>query len=150
MEIERRNHRTDREARSPAPVAPQPAHQHPRDAQHPQGTRDPLLAPRQQRFLRRPPTAGFLGKYFIFLSLVETGHYTLAVIAVLYVAVALYYYFRIVVVMFMREPVDQELPSLSRGIRFALGVTFAMTLLIGLYPEPFIQVAGSTALSIMR
>jgi len=97
-----------------------------------------------------PPTAGFLGKYFIFLSLIETGHHTLAVIAVLYVAVALYYYFRIVVVMFMREPEDQELPSLSPGIRLALGITAAMTLLIGLYPEPFIQIAGGTVFSVMR
>lgn len=97
-----------------------------------------------------PPTAGFLGKYFIFLSLIETGHYTLAVIAVLYVAVALYYYFRIVAVMFMQEPADQELPSLSPGIRLALGVTAAMTLLIGLYPEPFIQIAGGTVFAVMR
>ena len=97
-----------------------------------------------------PPTAGFLGKYFIFLSLIETGHFTLAVIAVLYVAVALYYYFRIVAVMFMREPVDQELPSISPGIRVTLGVTAAMTLLIGLYPEPFIRFAGSTVLSMLR
>ena len=43
-----------------------------------------------------PPTAGFIGKYFIFLALVETGRYTLAVIACLYVAVSIYYYFRIV------------------------------------------------------
>ena len=97
-----------------------------------------------------PPTAGFLGKYFIFLSLIETGHHTLAVIAVLYVAVALYYYFRIVAIMFMREPEDQELPSLSPGIRLVLGVTAAMTLLIGLYPEPFIQIAGGTVFSVMR
>ena len=50
-----------------------------------------------------PPTAGFLGKYYIFLSLIETHHYTLAVIATLYVAVAIYYYFRIVRSMFVRR-----------------------------------------------
>ncbi|MBI3934034.1 MAG: NADH-quinone oxidoreductase subunit N [Acidobacteria bacterium] len=97
-----------------------------------------------------PPTAGFLGKYFIFLSLIETGHYTLAVVAVLYVAVALYYYFRIVEVMFTRDPQDRELPALSFGVRLALGVTLAMTLFIGLFPDPFIQVAGRTALSLLR
>ena len=43
-----------------------------------------------------PPTAGFIGKYYIFLALIETGHYFLADVAVLYVAVAIYYYFRIV------------------------------------------------------
>ena len=97
-----------------------------------------------------PPTAGFLGKYFIFLSLIETGHFTLAVVAVLYVAVALYYYFRIVSVMFMSDPIDRELPSLSPGIRIALGVTAAMTLFIGLYPDPFIQIAGQSVLSMLR
>lgn len=97
-----------------------------------------------------PPTAGFLGKYFIFLSLIQTSHYTLAVVAVLYVAVALYYYFRIVVVMFMREPEDRELPTLSFGVRLALGVSLVMTLFVGLYPEPFIQVAGQTAIALLR
>ncbi|HWP85976.1 MAG TPA: NADH-quinone oxidoreductase subunit N [Terriglobia bacterium] len=97
-----------------------------------------------------PPTAGFLGKYFIFLSLIETGHYVLATIAVLYVAVALYYYFRIVQVMFTSDPQDRELPALSFGVRLALGISLAMTLFIGLYPEPFIQVAGRTALSLLR
>jgi len=40
-----------------------------------------------------PPTAGFMGKYFIFLSLIETHHPVLAVFAVLYIVPALYYYF---------------------------------------------------------
>jgi len=97
-----------------------------------------------------PPTAGFLGKYFIFLSLIETGHYTLATVAVLYVAVALFYYFRIVAVMFMRDQEDRELPTLSFGVKLALGITLAMTLFIGLFPDPFIQVAGRTALSLLR
>jgi len=97
-----------------------------------------------------PPTAGFLGKYFIFLSLIETGHNVLAVLAVLYVAVALYYYFRIVSVMFMREPIDQELPSISPGIRLALGVTGAMTLVIGIYPNPFIEFANRTVLAVIK
>jgi NADH-quinone oxidoreductase subunit N len=96
-----------------------------------------------------PPTAGFLGKYFIFLSLIETEHYALAVVAVLYVAVALYYYFRIVAVMFTREPIDRELPTLAPGVRLALGVTLAMTLFIGLYPEPFVQIVGNSVTSLM-
>ncbi len=89
-----------------------------------------------------PPTAGFLGKYFIFLALIETKHYGLAVFAVLYVAVALYYYFRMVVMMFMREAVETEQPSISTGVGVALIVTLTMTLVIGIYPEPFLQIAG--------
>jgi NADH-quinone oxidoreductase subunit N len=88
-----------------------------------------------------PPTAGFLGKYYIFLSLIETGHNVLAVIAVLYVAVAVYYYFRMVRAMFVSEAVD-KLPAASNfGLRVALGLTGAMTVLIGVYPQPFLSLA---------
>ena len=64
-----------------------------------------------------PPTAGFLGKYYIFLSLIETGHYTLAVVATLYVAVAIYYYFRIVRSMFIGEATDKAPLATSFGLR---------------------------------
>ena len=66
-----------------------------------------------------PPTAGFLGKYYIFLSLIETGHYALAVIATLYVAVAIYYYFKIVRSMFIRE--ETEKAPLASQLRPAAG-----------------------------
>lgn len=88
-----------------------------------------------------PPTAGFIGKYFIFLSLIETGHYYLAVLAVGYAVVALYYYFRIVVAMFMKKAPDTVPLATGPGVRVALGVALAMTLLIGIYPQPFIVMA---------
>jgi NADH-quinone oxidoreductase subunit N len=89
-----------------------------------------------------PPMAGFIGKYFIFLSLIETGHYGLAVLGVGYSVVALYYYFRIVVVMFMKRPLDEIPFATSLGLRVALGVALAMTLWIGIYPQPFIVIAS--------
>jgi len=89
-----------------------------------------------------PPTAGFLGKYYIFLALIQTGHYTLAVIATLYVGVAVYYYFTIVRSMFLREPAVKAPPlATTAGLRFALGLTGALTLAIGVYPEPFLKFA---------
>ena len=88
-----------------------------------------------------PPTAGFIGKYFIFLALIETGHYTLAVLGVVYAVVALYYYFRIVVAMFMKKAPDAVPLATSPGLRLALGVTVAATLIIGIYPQPFIVLA---------
>jgi NADH-quinone oxidoreductase subunit N len=93
-----------------------------------------------------PPTAGFLGKYFIFLSLIETGHFALAIFATLYVAVALYYYMRMTAMMFMQEPANDEPLSMSPGIRIALGLTLVATLLIGIYPEPVIQLANAAIL----
>jgi NADH-quinone oxidoreductase subunit N len=85
-----------------------------------------------------PPTAGFIGKYYIFLSLVETGHYYLAVLGVAYSVVALYYYFRIVVAMFMKRAPETVPLASSAALRVALAVTLALTLIIGIYPDPFI------------
>ena len=93
-----------------------------------------------------PPTAGFLGKYYIFLSLVQTGHYALAVVATLYVAVAIYYYFKIVRSMFIREETERAPISSSFGLRFALVATGFLTLAIGLYPEPFLVLAQNSVL----
>jgi NADH-quinone oxidoreductase subunit N len=88
-----------------------------------------------------PPTAGFIGKYFIFLSLIQTGHYYLAVIATLYVAVAIYYYFRIVRSMFVGVLAEKSPMATSFGLRLALAITGIMTLAIGIYPQPFLNLA---------
>jgi NADH-quinone oxidoreductase subunit N len=88
-----------------------------------------------------PPTAGFLGKWFIFAALIDAKRYVLAVVAVLYVAVALYYYFRIVVSMFMRDPREPGKMTLAPGLVATLVITLLLTLLPGLYPEPLIRFA---------
>jgi NADH-quinone oxidoreductase subunit N len=93
-----------------------------------------------------PPTAGFLGKYYIFWSLIEAHQYTLAVIATLYAAVAIYYYFRIVKSMFVSEARDKEPMATSFGMRVALAVSGVMTLVIGIYPEPFLRLAQDSLL----
>ncbi len=93
-----------------------------------------------------PPTAGFLGKYYIFLSLIQTGHYALAVVATLYVAVAIYYYFKIVRSMFLGEDTEKAPMATSAGLRLALGVSGFLTLAIGIYPEPFLRLALSSVI----
>jgi NADH-quinone oxidoreductase subunit N len=93
-----------------------------------------------------PPTAGFLGKYYIFLSLIETQHYVLAVIGTLYVAVAIYYYFRIVKTMFVGELSEKAPLATSFGLRVALGITGVLTLAIGIYPEPVLRIAQTSIL----
>ncbi len=86
-----------------------------------------------------PPLAGFYGKYFIFLALIETGHYALATLAVVYVAVSLYYYLRIANAMFMREASDPTPLRLAPGVGLTLAITGAATVGIGLFPEFFIR-----------
>ena len=89
-----------------------------------------------------PPLAGFWGKYFIFLSLIETGHYVLASVGVLYAVVALYYYMRIANAMFMKQAADAEPVHLSPGMSTALAVTALGTVGIGVFPNAFIQFVG--------
>jgi NADH-quinone oxidoreductase subunit N len=86
-----------------------------------------------------PPAAGFLGKYYIFLSLIESGHYGLASLGVLYSLFGLYYYLKIANSMLMRAPMETEALPLSLGMRFTLGVTALATIVIGVFPEPFIR-----------
>lgn len=102
-----------------------------------------------------PPLGGFIAKYFVFAAVIDVAlrpgeAYSglmvwLAVIGVLNVVVSLYYYFRIVVAMFLREE-EQPLPlSFSAGMVVALAVTGILTLLIGIYPEPFINLARTAS-----
>jgi NADH-quinone oxidoreductase subunit N len=88
-----------------------------------------------------PPTAGFMGKYFIFLSLIESKHPVLAVFAVLYIVPALYYYFRIVVHAWLKQPGEAPRPVMTNAQAVALGVTVFVSLAAGLYPEPFTKLA---------
>jgi NADH-quinone oxidoreductase subunit N len=90
-----------------------------------------------------PPLAGFWGKYFIFLSLIETGHYALAALGVFYSVFGLYYYLKIANAMFMRQPEkgEERLP-VSYAMRAALGITGFATLFIGILPNRFIEIVN--------
>jgi NADH-quinone oxidoreductase subunit N len=88
-----------------------------------------------------PPTAGFMGKYFIFLALIETHHPVLAVFGALYIVPALYYYFRIVVHAWLKRPGDAPAPTMSSAQAIALGAALFVSLAAGLYPEPFTRLA---------
>jgi NADH-quinone oxidoreductase subunit N len=92
-----------------------------------------------------PPLAGFWGKYFIFLSLIETKHYVLAALGVFYSVFGLYYYLKIANAMFMRQPEkgEERLP-VSYAMRAALAVTGLATVYIGILPNRFIELVNWT------
>jgi NADH-quinone oxidoreductase subunit N len=91
-----------------------------------------------------PPTAGFMGKYFIFLALIQSQHYLLAIFAALYVVPALYYYFRLVVHACIRQSSDPVRPAISIGQWMALATAAVIVLGAGLVPEPFVRLANYT------
>lgn len=92
-----------------------------------------------------PPTAGFFAKFYVLVALIERGFVLLAVIAVLLSAVAAYFYIRIVMVMFMREPERVFEPALTPLVGAALAVTAAGTVGIGLFPGWFLKLAQQSA-----
>jgi NADH-quinone oxidoreductase subunit N len=91
-----------------------------------------------------PPTAGFIGKFYLFLAAVEGGLTWLAVVAVLFAAVSAYYYLRVVMVMYMREPQAERgaAPHLavSPALTVVLVCTLAGVVLLGLFPNLLVSV----------
>ena len=92
-----------------------------------------------------PPTAGFMGKFWLFSAAIESGYVWLAVIGVLNSAVSLYYYIRIVVYMMLKnEPAGSE-PRQSPAMALAMGVAVVATLVLGVYPQPLFEFAQASA-----
>ncbi len=87
-----------------------------------------------------PPTAGFIGKYFLFAAAVQSGFGWLAIIAVLMSAVSMFYYLRLVVAMYLKEGKDAEV-LITPGLRFVAIVCLIVTLAFGVLPTPLIDQA---------
>ena len=117
--------------------------------------RHPLLALVLTVFLLSlvgiPPTAGFVGKFYLFGAAVQTGFIWLAVIGALNSAVAAYYYLRVIVYMYMRDP-DAETAALSPS--FAGGLALAVALWgvihLGILPAPFLDRAQAALAPLLR
>jgi len=92
-----------------------------------------------------PPTAGFMGKLWIFSAAIESHYVWLAVIGVLNSAVSLYYYLRIVVYMFMKNEATGSVPVISPAVGAALAVAIIGTIVIGIYPRPLFEIAEMSA-----
>jgi NADH-quinone oxidoreductase subunit N len=91
-----------------------------------------------------PPTAGFVGKLLVFGSAVQAGFYYLAIVAVLNSVVSVVYYFNIVRQMFFLPPPSEEHLSLPRFPMAAVIISVVAIFIIGLYPQPFIELAGQS------
>ena len=96
-----------------------------------------------------PATAGFIGKFFLFSAAVERELYTLVIIAILNSLVSVYYYLRVVVVMFMQEPGEPaavKIPAAAGVVIVACGV---LTIVLGLFPSPLLRASSDAILSFL-
>jgi NADH-quinone oxidoreductase subunit N len=93
-----------------------------------------------------PPTAGFMGKFWLFSAAIESGYIWLAVIAVLNSAISLYYYVRVIVFMYLKTDATGTVdPSASPSLVLAMAVAVAATVALGVYPRLLFQVAEASA-----
>ncbi|HEX2832908.1 MAG TPA: NADH-quinone oxidoreductase subunit N [Thermoanaerobaculia bacterium] len=90
-----------------------------------------------------PPTAGFIGKYFLFYAAVGAGFGWLAIVAVLMSAVSMFFYFRIVMAMYLKEGKEAEIAG-GTSLRVVVAACALITLIFGILPSPLIEQAASS------
>ena len=88
-----------------------------------------------------PPTAGFIGKWYIFTAAVQSGHYALAVIGVLTSVVSVFFYLRIVVMMYMTEGTDAVRPHVPAAAMAGLALATAAVFYLGILPTQVLNLA---------
>lgn len=88
-----------------------------------------------------PPTAGFIGKLYLFMSAINAGYTWLVVIAVIFSAISAYFYLRIVMYMYMRDPKETVTLTTSFSNGVALGITAVAVLFIGILPSSLLDLA---------
>ncbi|HWP46312.1 MAG TPA: NADH-quinone oxidoreductase subunit N [Candidatus Limnocylindrales bacterium] len=114
--------------------------------------RDPLTAFLMLIFMFSltgiPPTAGFVGKFYLFMSAVDANLVWLAVIGVINSAISAYYYLRILVYIYMKEPKVVQSVDNSSPLWVALYVMALATLLIGILPNLLFNAARASVVSL--
>lgn len=97
-----------------------------------------------------PPTAGFIGKFYVFMAAVQTGLSWLAAVGLMFSAISAYYYMRVVMLMYMREPEASAAESShlvpSPALSIVLACAVAGVIIFGLYPSPVVSLALQSVL----
>jgi NADH-quinone oxidoreductase subunit N len=96
-----------------------------------------------------PPTAGFIAKWYVFSAAVGAGYYGLAIIGVLSSVVSVFFYLRIVVMMYMSERDARPLPApVTTMALTALSIAVLGVLYLGVLPTRLIDIAQSSVATI--
>jgi NADH-quinone oxidoreductase subunit N len=97
-----------------------------------------------------PPTAGFVGKFYIFMAALKEGYVYLAIIGVVNSVISIFYYLRLSVVMYMRDEPGEDLPSLyfAPSLIAAMIIAIYGSLWLGIMPAGYIAFAQSAYLAL--
>lgn len=103
----------------------------------------PVLAATNTVFLLSlagiPLTAGFFAKYYMLASIIKTGSYTWLVVAgVLFAAVSVYYYFRVIQAMYFKEG-NAETTTINASLKWGLIILSAIIILLGIMPQTLLN-----------
>ncbi len=82
-----------------------------------------------------PPTAGFIGKFYVFMEVINAGYVYLAIIAVVFSVISAFFYLRIVMYMYMKDPKQEVTLTTSPTMSIALAITAMMILIFGIFPS---------------
>ena len=91
-----------------------------------------------------PPTAGFMGKLWLFGAAIDSGYVWLAVIGVLNSAISLYYYIRVVVFVWIKSDTAATPITLNPAMTTVLAVAIIGTIVFGTYPAPLFELADAS------
>ncbi len=92
-----------------------------------------------------PPTAGFTGKFLIFVAAIEKGYFALVIIAMINVVISLYYYLLVIKAAYLLEPAQELRLAVSPSTKILAGALVAGIVVLGLFPYKIMQVAGAAA-----
>ena len=96
-----------------------------------------------------PPTAGFIGKWYIFSAAVSAGYYSLAVIGMLTSVISVFFYLRVVVMMYMADRDGEPAPvPITRIGMAALAVSIAAIFYLGVLPAKVLDLAANSIATI--
>jgi NADH-quinone oxidoreductase subunit N len=97
-----------------------------------------------------PPTAGFIAKFYIFKTAVDSGHLTIALIGILTSIVSVYYYLRVVYFLYMKEAAEgYAVPVGGIFATGALAISVIGIFVIGIFPGPLFDMAGAAARTLL-
>jgi NADH-quinone oxidoreductase subunit N len=119
------------------------------------GRRSPLLAAALTIFLLSligiPITGGFFAKFYVFSAALQANLVGLTMIGVINSAIGSYYYLRIIVVMYMKEPKDEFVVSpVPAGVGIALALSILATIYLGVLPGRVLEYAAEASSQLMR